>query len=54
MDIGALLRELSEASGISGYEDPVRELVAAAMRPHVHELRADGMGNLIGLRRGSG
>lgn len=54
MELGKLLQELCDASGISGYEGEVRELVAAAMRPHVDELRTDVMGNLIGLRRGSG
>jgi endoglucanase len=54
LDIGKLLQELCEASGISGYEGAVRELVAAAMRPYVDEMRTDAMGNLIGLRRGAG
>ena len=54
MDIGKLLQEICEASGVSGYEGAVRELVAAAMRPYVDEMRTDAMGNLIGLRRGSG
>lgn len=54
MDIGALLRELSEASGVSGYEEAVRERVAEAIRPYVDDLRRDAMGNLIALRRGAG
>lgn len=54
MDIAEQLRKLSEASGVSGYEGSVRELVAEAMRPYVDDLRTDVMGNLIGLRRGAG
>lgn len=54
MDIAALLQELTQANGISGYEDAAREVAAAAMKPYVDELRTDTMGNLIGLRRGSG
>jgi putative aminopeptidase FrvX len=54
LDVGALLKELSEASGISGYEVQVREAVAVALRPHVDELRSDVLGNLIGLKRGTG
>jgi len=34
MDTVALLRELSEASGVTGYEAEVRERVAAALRPY--------------------
>lgn len=54
MDIAALLRELSEAGGVSGYETEVRERIAEAMRPYVDEIRTDAMGNLIGLKRGAG
>ena len=54
MDIAALLRELSEATGVSGYEMEVRERIAEAMRPYVDEIRTDAMGNLIGLKRGAG
>ncbi len=53
MDIGALLKELSEASGVSGYEVEVREVAAAALRPLVDELRTDALGNLIGWKRGA-
>ncbi len=54
MDVGALLKELSEASGISGYEAEVRERTTAAMQPYVDELRSDALGNLIGLKHGIG
>jgi len=46
------LRRLSEASGVSGYESPVRELVREEYARFAHELRADALGNLIALKRG--
>ncbi len=52
MDPAVLLKELSEAAGVSGYEDDVRELVRAAFEPVADEVRTDAMGNLIALKRG--
>lgn len=49
-----LLRELTEAHGVSGYEDSVRAIVRRELEPLVDELRADRMGNLIGHKKGSG
>jgi endoglucanase len=46
------LSSLSEASGISGYEAPVRELVRAEFAQYTSELRVDAMGSLIALARG--
>lgn len=54
MDVAILLQRLSEASGVSGYEDQVRDLIAEAMRPYVDELRVGVMGSLVGLKRGTG
>lgn len=53
MNAVELLRELSQASGVSGYEDEVREVTRAAFEPHADELRTDALGNLIALREGS-
>ncbi len=53
MDTVALLRQLSEASGVTGYEEEVRALVAEAFRPHADEIRVDALGNLIALKRGA-
>jgi endoglucanase len=47
-----LLKQLSEAQGITGYEEPVRELVRQTWQPFVDEMRVDAMGNLIALKRG--
>lgn len=51
-DYGALLRTLTEASGVSGHEHRMAELVQAAFAPGADELRADALGNVIALRRG--
>jgi len=47
------LKQLSEASGVSGYEGDVRELVRAEFAPYCDETRVDAMGNLIALRKGN-
>lgn len=49
-----MLRELSEAYGVSGHEEPVREIIAAAITEHVDEQRVDALGNLIALKKGRG
>lgn len=54
MDLVPLLKALSEASGISGYEDEVAAIAADAFEPLVDDLRRDAMGNLIGLKCGTG
>ncbi len=54
METVSLLKRLSEVPGLSGVEAPVRTLVRDLWTPLVHELREDGLGNLIGLRRGDG
>ncbi len=49
-----LLRQLSQAAGVSGYEDQVRALVSEALTPLADEVRVDALGNLIALQRGVG
>lgn len=53
LNIG-LLKRLCEAPGIPGREDRVRAIVIEELRPLVDEVRIDVMGNVIGVRRGSG
>ncbi len=48
-----LLRELSEALGVSGHEGAVRELILAAIKDLVDEHHVDALGNLIALKKGS-
>jgi putative aminopeptidase FrvX len=54
VDIVPLLKRLSEASGVSGYEHEVREIVKEAFARHADETWTDAMGNLIALKRGMG
>lgn len=48
----ALLAALSNARGVSGDEGRVRDIVAAAVAPHVDALWTDAIGNLYALKRG--
>ena len=54
MEIIPLLRQLSEINGISGYEEPVRELLRQTWQPFVDEMHVGKLGSLIALKRGSG
>ncbi len=47
-----LLKQLCETPGIPGREEPIRRLVADAMRPLVGEVAVDALGNVIGRRPG--
>ncbi|MGD8397416.1 MAG: M20/M25/M40 family metallo-hydrolase [Anaerolineae bacterium] len=54
MEIIALLKRLSEASGVSGYETQVREIVLDVFAPYADEVHTDTLGNVIAVRRGTG
>ena len=54
MDALTLLRRLCETPGVAGHEAPIRAVVEAELRPLVDELQTDGLGSLIGLKRGLG
>ena len=49
-----LLAELTETSGVPGYEDRIREIVRRELEPLVDELSTDAMGNVVGTVEGSG
>jgi len=53
VDTIPLLKELSETPGLPGHEGPIRDLVRQLWTPLVDDLREDGLGSLIGLKRGS-
>ncbi|HLK13810.1 MAG TPA: M20/M25/M40 family metallo-hydrolase [Fimbriimonadaceae bacterium] len=48
-----LLKELTEAHGVTGQEDAIREIVRRELK-NVGELEADRLGNLTCLKRGKG
>lgn len=47
------LETLSAASGVSGYEHTVRDLVMEAFRPYADEVSVTAMGSIVALRRGT-
>lgn len=49
-----LLQKLSNARGVSGSEEAVREIILEEIRPYVDEYRVDNIGNLIATVRAQG
>lgn len=49
-----LLKQLTEAVGVSGAEKEVRQLLRDLISDHVDEWRVDSMGNLFAVKRGTG
>ena len=47
-----LLTELTETSGVPGYEDRVRDLVVRELEETVDRVRTDAMGNVVGTLEG--
>lgn len=52
MNLTALLKKLSEAEGISGHEEPIREILLEEFEPYVDELRTNKLGSVVGLKHG--
>ncbi len=49
-----LLKELSDAFGVSGHEDAVRQLILDTIEDWVDEHHVDALGNLIAFKKGTG
>lgn len=49
-----LLKELSQAFGVSGYEKEVREFIKDAIKNYSDEISVDALGNLIVYKKGIG
>lgn len=49
-----ILKELSEAIGVSGKEDAVRKVILKAIESHVTDIRIDALGSVTALKRGTG
>lgn len=47
-----LIKKLSDALGLSGYEDNVKEIIKAELENYVDEIRTDSLGNLICIKNG--
>jgi len=54
VDVAALLKQLSEATGIAGQEASVREFIRKTWQPLVDSLSQDKLGSLIALKEGTG
>ena len=52
METGPLLKKLSEATGVSGYEDEVRAIIGEEFGRYAHEVQTDRLGSIIALKRG--
>jgi endoglucanase len=53
-EILPFLKELLSAPGLSGYEDPASRIIEKKWRPLVHEISRGKLGQLHGLRHGTG
>jgi tetrahedral aminopeptidase len=53
-DLLALLKKMLSASGLSGFEDPIREIIHEAWAPLTDELSVSKIGSLHGLKKGRG
>jgi putative aminopeptidase FrvX len=49
-----LLKELTEAPGPPGFEDPVRKIMVEHMRPYADKISYDGLGSVIAQQGSSG
>jgi len=54
VELVPLLKKLSEACGVSGYEQQVRDIVCEEFGRFADRLRIDALGNVIALKRGTG
>ncbi|MGA2640768.1 MAG: M20/M25/M40 family metallo-hydrolase [Spirochaetia bacterium] len=54
METAALLKELTEARGPSGYEEEVRQIVRARFAEYARDVRVDSLGNCIARLPGTG
>ncbi len=49
-----LLEKLCNASGASGFENEIRQVIKEELTSHVDEIWTDTMGNLFAMKKGSG
>lgn len=54
MQVVEFLKQMTEASGVSGAEGPVAGIISEAFGRLADEVRTDALGNVIALKRGSG
>jgi putative aminopeptidase FrvX len=49
-----LLRQLADAPGPPGFEEPVRKLMVEALKPYAQSIRYDGMGSILATQGAEG
>lgn len=54
MNIDKIINQISEIAGVSGYESEVAKIVKEYFSKFCDEVNEDALGNIIGLKRGSG
>ena len=47
-----ILEKLSNAAGVSGFEEDIREIITDEVKDHVDEIETDNLGNLIMVKKG--
>jgi len=47
-----LLQEITEANGVSGYENEVRAIMGRELKKHASELQYDKLGSVMGVKKG--
>ena len=47
-----ILEKLSNAAGVSGFEENIREIITDEVKDHVDEIETDNLGNLIMVKKG--
>ncbi|MCG3120446.1 MAG: putative aminopeptidase YsdC [bacterium] len=52
-DTEKMLQELSEAPGVSGYEEPAAQVFMKYLKPLVDELQRDNLGGVIAIKKGT-
>lgn len=52
-DTEKMLKELSEAPGVSGYEEPAAQVFMKYLKPYADELQRDKLGSVIAIKKGA-
>ncbi|MGB9713793.1 MAG: M42 family metallopeptidase [Candidatus Bathyarchaeales archaeon] len=53
MALAETLEKLSNATGVAGREEEVRDLMRKFLKPYVDEIKEDKLGNVIGIKKGA-
>jgi endoglucanase len=48
-----LLKEITEANGVSGYESEVRAIMERELKGNVDSIETDRMGSIMGVKKGT-